>query len=185
MDDLLLPRLLQLIGVGFLAVNLRLLAQFVRFWRVRRSALLTWPARKPPFYGLFLLLGVVLGGLVFVKVFLQQRPWLDAFGELMMCLYYGYLVPLSLRIGRGFYQRGVWYDGGYLPYARIGGMSWRSGPDPTLVVIPRHRPVAHRLAVPHALYGQVRRLLRDRVAEHDIHYSGEFRLQGHDERDDV
>ena len=38
----------------------RLLAQFARFWSIRRTALLTWPARKPPFYGLYLLLGVVL-----------------------------------------------------------------------------------------------------------------------------
>jgi hypothetical protein len=184
-SDHLLPRLLQLIGLGFLVVNVRLLALFAQFWRVRRSAQLTWPARRPPFYGLGLLLGVVLGTLVVVKVLLQQRPMLDAFGELMMCLYYGYLVPLTLRIGRGFYAGGIWFEGGFLPYSKIGGMSWRSGPDPVLVMIRRGKAAAYRLVVPQRLYGQARRVLRDRIAEHDIHYTTDIQLQGHDERDDV
>ena len=45
-----------------------------------------------------------------------------------MLLYYGYLVPLSLRIGRGFYQDGVWMEDGFMPYANIGGLSWREEP---------------------------------------------------------
>ena len=36
------------LGVGFLVANLRILFQFVRYFRLRSKALLTWPGRKPP-----------------------------------------------------------------------------------------------------------------------------------------
>ena len=49
-----LSRFLLLLGVGFLIANLRLLMQFVAFLKLRSSALLTWPGRKPPFYRLLL-----------------------------------------------------------------------------------------------------------------------------------
>ena len=39
----------------------------------------------------------------------------EVFGESMMLVYYGYAQPLSLRIGRGFYQDGIWADGGFCP----------------------------------------------------------------------
>src|SRR5688572_23249300 len=112
----LLSFVLLVLGVGFLAANLRLAAEFARYLRVRRSAVLTWPGRRPPFYGLILTLGVILGVLVFVKVVIQDRPPRDVFGESMMFVYYGYLVPLSRRIGRGFYRDGIWSDSGFVPY---------------------------------------------------------------------
>ena len=46
-----------------------------------------------------------------------MRP-VDVFGETMMLIYYGYAVPLSLKIGRGFYEDGIWADAGYIPYSR-------------------------------------------------------------------
>ena len=55
-----LPRLLFVLGVGFLVANLRLAWQFVRFLKIRSSAVLTWPGRKPPMYGVLLVLGAVL-----------------------------------------------------------------------------------------------------------------------------
>jgi hypothetical protein len=186
MLDVLLPRVLILLGVGFLAANVRLGVDIVRYLRLRSTAVLTWPGRRPPFYGLTLGLGVVLGILIFVKLVLQSRPPLDVFGESMMFVYYGYLVPLSLRIGRGFYQDGVWVDGGFLPYSEIGGMRWRDGEEPTLVVIPRMKQLAHRLVVPSRYYGEVRRMLRDLIARHQIMFSGEtLELAHHDEREDV
>ena len=45
----LLPKILYLFGFGFLVANVRLLLQFIRFLRIRSSALLTWPGRRPPF----------------------------------------------------------------------------------------------------------------------------------------
>ena len=34
-----------------------------------------------------------------------------------MLVYYGYALPLSLRIGHGFYEEGIWADGGFIPYS--------------------------------------------------------------------
>ena len=43
-----------------------------------------------------------------------------------------------------------------------------------------------RLVVPEPYFGQARRLLRDKIAAHDIHFTGKtLDLGSHDERDDV
>src|SRR5438067_377325 len=102
---------LLLLGGGFLIADARLLLQYVSFVRRRRrGALLVWPGRKPPYYGMVVALGVALGLLVIAKIVLLRR---SAFGEGMMFLYYGCLLPLNLRIGRGFYEDGIWADGSF------------------------------------------------------------------------
>mgnify|MGYP003576291928 CR=1 FL=1 len=181
-----LSLVLLVLGFGFLVANLRLAAELVRYLRLRRSAVLTWPGRRPPFYGLILTLGVALGVLVFVKVVIQERPPRDVFGESMMFVYYGYLVPLSRRIGRGFYRDGVWSDSGFVPYWKIDGLRWKEGEQLTLVLIDRVRKMARVLFVPEPLYGAARRVLRDRLASHEIHFAGKaLDLGEHDERDDA
>ena len=182
----LLPYVLLALGLGFLAANLRLTFQLVRFLRMRSSAILTWPGRKPPMYALLLVLGAVLAVLIVYKLaVLNFRP-IDVFGETMMLLYYGWLFPWSLKIGRGFYADGIWADTGYIPYSRIGGLSWREGEHLTLVLIYRMRAFARRLAVPDRHYGAARRVLRDKIAAHDIHFTGKsLDLGVHDDRDDV
>ncbi len=89
-----------------------------------------------------------------------------------MFLYYGYAVPLSRRIRRGFYADGIWADTGFLPYDEIGGVSWREGGEITLLLISRIRNMARRLIVPGDLYGAARRLLRDKVSANDIKFAG-------------
>jgi hypothetical protein len=182
----LLPRLLIVIGAGFLVANLRLLADFVRYVRRRSSALLTWPAGRPPNAWVFVMLGAALGLVIIVKlVRLQQPPW-QVFGESMMLVYFGYAAPLSWRIGRGFYEDGIWADGGFIRYSDIGGLAWREEEQITLVLISRVRRLARRLVVPHGCYGAARRLLRDRIAAHEIQFAGEkLDLGGHDEREDA
>ena len=181
-----LSLVLLVLGFGFLVANVRVTLELVRFARVKGSALLTWPGRRPPFYGLVLTLGVVLGILVFVKLVVQGRPPRDVFGEGMMFVYYGYAVPLSRRIGRGFYRDGIWSDAGFVPYWKIDGLRWKEGAELTLVLIDRVRRSARTLAVPEALYGAARRVLRDRLATHEIHFAGKsLDLGEHDERDDV
>ena len=59
----------------------------------------------------------------------------------MMLVYYVYALPLSLKIGRGFYEDGIWTDGGFMPYSNIGGLTWREGEQPTLVLLYRWRDV--------------------------------------------
>ncbi len=186
MTDDILPRVLFVFGVGFLAANVRLVVQFVRFYRLRSSAVLTWPRQHPPFYGLMLFLGAVLGVLILFKLVVQHRHPRDVFGESMMLIYYGYLVPLSMRIGYGFYRDGVWCEAGFVPYTRIGGLRWREERDPTLVLIPRMKQIALTLVVPHQFYGAARRLLRDLIQAHDIAFTERaLDLGGHDEREDV
>ena len=103
-----------------------------------------------------------------------------------MLVYYGYALPLSLKIGRGFYEDGIWADGGFVPYSTIGGLTWREGEQLTLVLIDRMRQFGRKLTVPDSCYGAARRLLRDKIAAHDIHFTGKsLDLGAHDERDDV
>ena len=175
---------LVVLGTGFLVANARLILEQIRFVRRRRLAVLIWPGPKPPYYGTALALGVVLGLLVLYKAFVLRRA---AFGEGMMFLYYGYLLPMNVRIRRGFYEDGVWTDTGFLPYDQIGGISWReSEHQVTLIVISRLRNLARRLAVPLDHYGAARRLLRDKIKQHDIQFTGTgLDLGQHDERDDV
>ena len=175
---------LLLFGAGFLVANARLMLEYARFLRRRPGALLTWPSPTPPYHGMVLGLGVVLGVLVFYKVVWLRR---QAFGEGMMFLYYAYLLPLNLRIRRGFYADGIWADTAFIPYNEVGGISWREGQHQvTLIVISRIRNFARRLAVPLDNYGAARRLLRDKIAKNDIQFSGTgLDLGDYDARNEV
>ena len=53
-----------------------------------------------------------------------------------MFVYYGYLLPLSTRIRRGFYEDGIWTDSGFMPYTEVGGHQLRRAND--TVVADRH-----------------------------------------------
>ena len=180
----LLAGVLAVLGLGFLAANLKLAYDYVRYLRRRRSALLTWRAPKPPQYAFALGLGVALGLLVIAKLVVLRR---QAFGESMMFLYYAYFFPMSLTIGRGFYEDGIWAETAFIPYNEVGGISWREGEHQiTLIVISRLRNLARRLIVPMENYGAARRLLRDKIAAHDLDFTGTgLDLGVHDERDDV
>jgi hypothetical protein len=194
----LLDRILLLFGVGFLIANLRLAAELLRWRRRRRQALIVWTAAKPPFYALSLGIGVMLGLLVLLKAYLALRgdppldEWFrrfasDAFGELMMFIYFGYMLPLSTRITRGLYEDGLWTDSGFMRYEQVSGISWRAGEPTTLLVIARQKRLARRLHVPLAALGELRRLLRDKISSHAIEM-GEgpgIHLGNRDARDSV
>jgi len=183
--DTFLPRLLVAIGVFFLAANVHLAIQLFRFARLKGSGVLTWRLPRPRFATQFLMMAAALALVLIVKLVVERRPPADAFGELMMVLYFGYLLPRTWRIERGFYEQGIWLDDGFLSYAQIGGLSWREQERVTLLAIPRMKPLARRLDVPQRYYGEARRLLRDRIKSHQIQYRGDLDLGGHDEREDV
>jgi hypothetical protein len=172
------------LGAGFLVANARVLVDYVTFLRRRSRALLVWPSPRPPYWGTKLAIGIVLGLLVVYKVVRLRQ---QAFGETMMFLYYAYLVPVSQRIARGFYEDGIWADSSFIAYNEVGGISWREGDGRiTLIVISRLRGLARRLAVPLEHYGAVRRLLRDKIAAHDIHFTGTgLDLGDRDERENI
>src|SRR5688500_4824045 len=171
-SDVLLARVLFLFGIGFLAANVKVISDLVRFWQRRSSAVLIWQNPKPRYYGFTLALGVMLGVLVAFKLFYQRRPPNQLFGELMMFVYYGYALPLSSRIARGFYRDGVWSDTGFMSWGQISAVSWKEEGSVTLILISHFRNIARRLQVPGHLYGEARRVLRDKVKAHDIHIGG-------------
>jgi hypothetical protein len=175
---------LLLIGAGFLVANARLALDLLRFRRRRQSAILTWSPPPPPNYRLSLALAWALGLLMVFKVFYLRR---QAIGEVMMFLYFGLLVPMTRRIGRGFYAEGIWADSGFIPYNDVGGLSWREAEhDVALILTSRLRNLARRLTVPLAHYAAARRLLRDKIGDHEIHFFGTgLDLGAHDERDDA
>lgn len=175
---------LYLLGAGFLIANIRLALEYSRYVKRRRTALLIWRPPKPPQYTFMLALGVALGLLVFVKLVFIHR---QAFGETMMFAYYAYFFPMSRTIARGFYEEGIWADTVFIPYNEVGGISWRESEDQiTLVIITRLRNLARRLSVPGDKYGAARRLLRDKIGEHAIHFGGTgLDLGAHDERDEA
>ena len=175
---------LLLLGFGFLIANAKLAYDYARFLKRRRSAILTWRIPKPPQYAFGLGLGVALGVLVFVKLVVIRR---QAYGEAMMFAYYAYFFPASLTIGRGFYEDGIWADNAFIRYEEIGGISWREDEHQvSLIVISRLRNLARRLNVPGDKYGAARRLLRDKIGEHAIHFTGTgLDLGLHDERDEA
>ena len=175
--------LLFLLGFGFLAANTRLAIQYLRYRKLSRGgALLTWSGPKPPYYAMALAIGVALGLLVMVKLY----RGLPIFGEAMMFIYYAYLFPLSRSIKRGFYEEGIWADTVFIPYNEVGGVSWREGEhNVTLVIISRLRNLARRLSVPGDKYGAARRLLRDKIGEHEISFFDTLDLGDHDERSEV
>jgi len=180
------PRLLFVLGLGFLAANVKVTVDLLRYqWR-RRFALLTWQNPKPRYYGLNLALGVTLGLLIGYKLFVLRRAPDQLFGEAMMFVYYGYAFPLSARISRGFYRDGVWSDSGFMRWAQISAVSWKEDGPVTLILISHFRNIARRLEVPGHLYGQARRVLRDRILEHKLHIGGAgLDLGSRDETDTV
>jgi len=180
------PRILLLLGIGFLVANVRIAFETLKFVRRRSSAVLTWRGAKPRYYGLQLALGVILGLLLFYDMFVLRRPAPQLFGVGMMFLYYAYLMPLKVRIGRGFYADGIWSESGFVPYWKIGAVSWREGEEIALVIVSRLRSLARRLIVPGTHYAAARRLLRDKIAAHDIQLMRTgLELGAHDVRDDI
>ena len=182
----LLTQVLFVFGIGFFAANMKVAADLLRFRIRKTSALLVWENPKPPYYGFALALGAVLGLLVAFKIFILGRSPNQLFGEVMMFVYYGYAFPLSTRIARGFYRGGVWSDRGFMPWGQISAVSWKEEGAVTLVLISHFRHIARRLEVPGHLYGQARRLLRDKIKAHDIHIGGSgLDLGSRDEQDAV
>ena len=98
------PRLLFVLGLGFLGANLKVAVDLIRYRQRRQHALLTWRGPRPVYYRLNMLLAVTLGLLLAAKLVRKEPD--RAFGEAMMFVYYACLFPLSTRIARGFYGDG-------------------------------------------------------------------------------
>jgi hypothetical protein len=173
------------LGLLFVVVDLIVGAQILKWWGKRSRSMVTWPGPRPPFYAINLLIGVMLGILLFVTSFVVPRPAASVFGVAMMFLYYGYLLPLSTRIRRGLYQDGIWTDSGFMRYTDIGGLTWKG--DDTLVLASRQKALARRLRVPGVHLGEVRHLLREKIGDRAIEFEAGpgLHLGSRDTRDSV
>jgi hypothetical protein len=178
-----------LLGLGllFVIVNTRVASELIQWIRRRPKAILVWPSRKPPYYAMSLAIGVALGILLFVTVFVVPRPAAAVFGVALLFAYYGYLLPLSTRLGRGLYEDGIWTDSGFMHYVEIGGLTWKTAEAQTLILASRTRTLARRLLVPGPYLGEVRRLLREKIGSHAIEVGDGpgLHLGGHDARESV
>jgi hypothetical protein len=180
-----LGTLLYLFGVGFLAANLVTAWVCVRDWRRRHDVLLAWRLPPPRFAALPVVISAGLALLIVYKLLVLEWPVWRLFGEAMMLAYYGYLYPLSLRLKRGFYRQGVRFDRGFARWEDIRGLTWHHEAPPVLVAAHKGQQ-AGRLTVPLEHLGAARRVLRDRIAAHQIHFTpGPLDLGGHDERQDI
>jgi hypothetical protein len=166
-------------GVGFFLANARIALDYSRFVRRRSGAQLTWPRPRPAQFAMTVAIAFALGILVLVKVLYLH---MEAFGETMMFAYYAYLQPLSRKIARGFYADGIWADTTFIPYAEVGGITWREGEhSATLIIVSRLRNLARRLAVPGDHYAAAKRLLKEKVAARQIRLRGGLGLGDTDE----
>jgi hypothetical protein len=187
MSPELLQQLLFLFGVGFFAANVKVGTDLFWYQRRKRSALLIWQNPKPRHYRFSLTIGAILVGLFGFKLFVQHREMKTLLGEAMMSVYYVFALPLSTRISRGFYQDGVWSDSGFMRWSQISAVSWKEEGGVTRLVLVSHlKSIARHVQVPGPLYGQARRLLKDKVAAHDIHIGGAgLDLGSRDEKDAI
>jgi hypothetical protein len=181
-----LPHVLFVLGLGFLVANVRAAIALAQWARRKSNALVVWRPPKPPFYAMSLTIGAAMGCLL-LSAWFVPRPLPAVFGEAMMFVYYAAAVPASARISHGLYADGIWAESGFMPYEHIGGLRWQEGDSTILVVASRLRSLARRLPVPGPRLGEVRRLLREKIAEHAIHIDAGpgLYLGGHDARDDV
>lgn len=156
---------LGLLGFGayFFVLVVRGFARYMRFRRVRPTALLTWPGRRPAHFGLLVGLGVIAAAVTFLNAYLQ-RPLPHVLSQAFIALYFVLTVPLLCRIQPGLYRDGVWADGGFMPYARIGRLAFFEKPEIVLVLLPKGAwTSAFRLLVPPQEYGAVRKVLEEMI----------------------
>jgi hypothetical protein len=164
-NETVLTIVLLALGVYFSVLNVRGLAGYLHFLRVRPTALVTWAVPRPAHFPLLLLLGVVSAAVAVLNGFMQ-RPVHHVIPQGLMSLYFVLMVPLSARIHRGLYRDGVWADAGFLPWAQIGRLAFFETPEIVLVLLPRTGSGSFRLAVPPAEYGAVRKAIEEQARAH-------------------
>ena len=150
------------LAVYFSVAVARSMAGYLLFLKVRPTALLTWPGRRPAHFPLLIVLGFVAAALTVINGTLD-RPFHHVYSQGVMAVYFTVMVPLSLKIQPGLYRDGVWADAGFLPYGKIGRMAFRETPEIVLILVPRGRSGPFRLPVPSSEYGAVRKILEEKI----------------------
>src|SRR5262249_60781914 len=123
------------LGIYFSVLLVRGLAGYLRFRRVRPTALLTWPGPRPQQFALLVGLGIVSTAVAVVNTYVG-RPLHHVYGLAVMSLYFVLMVPLSARIHLRFYRDGVWSSAGFLPYGKIARVVVVGSPGSVLILVP-------------------------------------------------
>ena len=167
-NETFLSLILLAIGVYFAVVLGRGLLGYLRFRRLRSTAVLTWPAPRGRNVPFLVGLGLAALGVALLNV-VQGRPLHHVLSQALMAAYFLLMVPLALRIRLGLYRDGVWADTGFLNWERIGRLAFVEEPEIVLVMVPRDgRPAAARLPVPRAEYGAVRKLIDEKIRARQV-----------------
>lgn len=158
---------LGLLGVAiyFSVLVIRGFSGLLRFRKVRQTALVTWPGRRPAHFPFLLGLGLLSAGLA-ILIGLRAFPFHHVYSQGVMALYFIFLVPLLGRIPLGLYRDGIWADGGFIPYERIRRWAFRENPEIVLILLPRKGTGSFRLPVPPGEYGAVRKVLEEKARTH-------------------
>ena len=155
------------LGLYFLVLVARALAGYLRFLRVRATAVLTWPVRRPAHFPLLVGLGVLALGVAVLNGSMN-RPLHHVASQVLIAVYFMVVVPLATRIRLGLYRDGVWADAGFLPYPEIARLAFVEEPEVVLVMLARDRGSAFRLPVPAEEYGAVRKLIEEKIRSHAL-----------------
>jgi hypothetical protein len=169
MPQLLPEQLQRLIGLGLLLPGLyfaiqlgRGLRGYLRYRRVAKTALLTWPAPAPAKLPWTLMLGVV-AAVVAAANAMTHRPATHVAALALMAVYFLGLVPLAQRIRFGLYRDGVWAHRGFLPWPQVARIAFIEAPEIVLLLKARHKVAPFKLPVPAAEYGAVRKILEEKT----------------------
>ena len=162
-NETFLSLILMAVGAYF-AVSLgRGLLDYLRFRRLRPTAVLTWPVPRGRNVPFLVGLGLAALGVALLNI-VQGRPVAHVLSQVVTAAYFLLMVPLALRIRLGLYRDGVWADTGFLSWERIGRLTFVEEPEIMLVLVPRdRRPPAARLPVPREEYGAVRKLIDEKI----------------------
>jgi hypothetical protein len=146
------------------------LVKFAQFKQVAKGAVLAWAPRRPWYYNLCVGIGFFMVFLTVMSIFALHRPLLVIVAQALMAVFYTVVFPLIFKIRRGFYKSGIWAERGFIPYRSIRWLGWKETPQVTLALKAdgRFGQKYAFLRVPGGHYGQVRRILADRIKEDSL-----------------
>ena len=147
------------------------LIRYASFRRLVSTAELTWSPTRPWFYNICLAIGFFMVSLTALSLFVLERPVMATVAQALMALYYTIVFPLSFRIQRGFYEKGIWFERAFVPYGSVRRLSWREKPDIVLVVMKETDLTGQsyaRLQVPGESYGEARRILASHIEDQTL-----------------
>ena len=159
------------LAILFSIWNTVTLIHYASYRRLASTAELTWRPARPWFYNTCLGIGFFMVSLTALSLFVLHRPVLATLAQALMAFYYTVVFPLSFRIQRGFYKKGIWLERAFVPYENVRRLSWREKPDIVLVVMKENDLTGQsyaRLKVPGDRYGEARRILASHIEDRTL-----------------